>query len=363
MPSNSKPIVAIAGSLSKQGRSVAHSLLKSGRYHVRALTGNVGSPEALALAAQGAELFAVPLAQGRKMDFVNAFRGAHGAFLMTPGVAPPATYEFDIGKDLADAAVEAGVQHVVFSTLENVDQITGGIKFAPHFTDKSRVEGYIRGLPILSSFIELAFFYTNLLEYYAPRMDGDTLVFPIYLPEHFKAPFVDPLTATGPAVLEIFDHPGTYSGLTLPVIGDVISPAEMIEAFTRVTGQRRFTPRLTEPKSCFDTSRILPKAQNLCARSSAWPNLRWSTATSEAIATLNGAGGSIRTALAGSSSSGPRAGTVTKRPSAWSLRRTVAASNVANSSNPNLSFATEFSVAKPAILANKVSKWPLYHLL
>ncbi len=238
MPSNSKPIVAIAGSLSKQGRSVAHSLLKSGRYHIRALTGNVGSPEALALAAQGAELFAMPLAQGRKKDFVKAFRGAHGAFLMTPGVAPPATYEFDIGKDLADAAVEGGVQHVVFSTLENVDQITGGTKFAPHFTDKSRVEAYIRGLPIQSSFIELAFFYTNLLEYYSPRMDGETLVFPIYLPEHFKAPFVDPLTATGPAVLEIFDHPGIYSGQTLPVIGDVISPAEMTAAFTRVTGQK-----------------------------------------------------------------------------------------------------------------------------
>lgn len=236
MLSETKPIVAIAGSLSKQGRSVAHSLLRSGRYHVRALTARVDSPEALGLAAQGAELVAVPLAIGHKADFARAFEGAHGAFLMTPGVVPPATYEFDIGKALADAAVEAGVQHVVFSSLEDVDKITGGTKFAPHFTDKGRVEAYIRGLPILSSFIELAFFYTNFLEYYTPRMDGDTLVFPVYLPEHFQAPFVDPLTATGPAVLEIFDHPDTYAGQTLPVIGDVISPAEMIETFTRVTG-------------------------------------------------------------------------------------------------------------------------------
>jgi hypothetical protein len=38
-----------------------------------------------------------------------------------------------------------------------------------------------------------------LIEYYSPRMDGDTLVFPIYLPADFRAPFVDPLTATGPA--------------------------------------------------------------------------------------------------------------------------------------------------------------------
>jgi hypothetical protein len=77
-----------------------------------------------------------------------------------------------------------------------------------------------------------------LLEYYVPREVGDALAFPVYLPEHFQAPFVDPLTATGPAVLEIFDHADIYAGRTLPVIGDVLSPAEMIETFTRVTGRK-----------------------------------------------------------------------------------------------------------------------------
>lgn len=236
MQYDSKPLVVVAGGLSKQGRSVAQSLLASGQYRVRAMTSRTQSSEALRLVEQGAELFEVPLAIKHQQDFVRAFDGAHGAFLMTPGVVPPAAYEFDIGKELADACVEAGVGHVVFSSLENVDNITGGNKFAPHFTDKARVEAYIRELPIRSTFIELAFFYTNLLEYYVPRRDGDTLIFPVYLPEHFRAPFVDPLTATGPAVLEIFEHPEAYVGHTLPVVGDIISPAEMIETFTRITG-------------------------------------------------------------------------------------------------------------------------------
>jgi hypothetical protein len=68
----------------------------------------------------------------------------------------------------------------------------------------------IRGCPF-----QLAFFYTNLLEYYVPRV-GDAPAFTVYLPEHFQAPFVDPLTATGPAVLEIFDHAEIYAGRTLP---------------------------------------------------------------------------------------------------------------------------------------------------
>jgi len=238
MSSDSKPLITVVGASSKQGRSVAHTLLQSGRYRVRALARRTDTPEAQSLLRQGAELVTVPLELGHAQDLVNAFRGSHGAFLMTPPITPPATHERELGQQQADAALEAGVEHVIFSALENVEQITGGRKFAPHFTDKARVEEYIRTLPLTSSFIYLAFFYTNLLEYYVPRMEGDTLVFPIYLPKDFRAPFVDPLTATGPAVLEIFDHPRRYAGQSLPVIGDVISPEEMVETFMRVTGRK-----------------------------------------------------------------------------------------------------------------------------
>jgi hypothetical protein len=238
MSQNSKPLITVVGALSKQGRSTAYTLLESGRYRVRALTRRVDAPEAQGLARLGAELVAVPLELGRQKDLVNAFRGSQGAFLMTPPIAPPATHETELGKQQADAAVEAGVQHIVFTGLEDVDKITGGKKFAPHFTDKAKVEEYIRTLPVASSFIYLALFYTNLIEYYSPRMEGDTLVFPIYLPKDFRAPFVDPLTATGPAVLEIFANRDKYSGHSMPVVGDIISPSEMVETFKRVTGKK-----------------------------------------------------------------------------------------------------------------------------
>ena len=51
-------------------------------------------------------------------------------------------------------------------------------------------------------------------------------------------PFCDPLTAPGPVVREIFDNPKRYSGAVLPVVGDLITPREMVETFARVTGQR-----------------------------------------------------------------------------------------------------------------------------
>ena len=49
-----KPLVAIAGATSKQGRSVATTLLQRGQYRVRALTRNPAAPQAQALARLGA---------------------------------------------------------------------------------------------------------------------------------------------------------------------------------------------------------------------------------------------------------------------------------------------------------------------
>jgi uncharacterized protein YbjT (DUF2867 family) len=236
MFTNGKPLIAVYGATSKQGRSVALTLLQSGRFGVRAITRDRESREARSLEQLGAEIAAVPAGLGQHAQLVTAFSGADGAFLMTPPVYPPEDVEFALGKQLVDAAAEAGVGHIVFSTLENVQKLTEGKKRVPHFTNKALVADYLGNLPISHSFVMLSFFYTNLLEYYPPRMEGGKLIMPIYLPEDFRAPFVDPVTATGPAVLEIFSNPALYNGRTLPLVGDIISPGEMVETFQRVTG-------------------------------------------------------------------------------------------------------------------------------
>ncbi|WP_316801856.1 NmrA/HSCARG family protein [Pedobacter nototheniae] len=238
MTQKDKPLITVVGVSGKQGFSTARALLESGRYRVRGITRQINSPELIKLTEQGAQLVNLPLDLGHKKEFTEAFRGSDGVFLMTPNIAPPATHEMELGKQLADAAVEAGVGHIIFSSLENVEEITGGKMSAPHFTDKAKIEEYIRTLPVTSSFVYMSFFYTNLIEFYTPKLKGDTLVFPIYLPKDFRAPFVDPLTATGAAVLEIFSNPSRYSGQSLPIIGDIISPQEMVDVFIEVTGKK-----------------------------------------------------------------------------------------------------------------------------
>lgn len=230
------PLISVYGATSKQGRSVARTLLQSGRFRVRAIARTAASAEARELAQLGAEIAIVPAGLGRRRDLVEAFAGSHGAYLMTPPVDPRDNMEYALGEQLADAAVEAGVQHIVFSALEDVATLTGGRKPVPHFTNKARIADHIRGLGVRHSFVMLAYFYTNFLEYYPPRMEDGRLVMPIYLPEDFRAPFVDPLTATGPVVLDMFSNPDVYEGATVPIVGDILSPREMVETFQRVTG-------------------------------------------------------------------------------------------------------------------------------
>jgi hypothetical protein len=141
------------------------------------------------------------------------------------------------------------------------------------------VEAYIRSLPIRSSFVYLAFFYTNIMEYYVPQREADGLTFAIYLPPHVPMPFVDPLTATGPAVREMFDHPTQYVGQTLPVIGEILSAQEMVDTFVRVTGQGRAAPPLTRAKTCCATFRPLAPTSTSCASWWAW----WNTPSNMAI--------------------------------------------------------------------------------
>lgn len=235
---SNRPTIAVIGATSKQGGSIVRSLIKTGRYNVRALTRNGTSADAKKLEKLGAEIFVGD--SSKKEDLRKAFQGVQGVFAMTP-VMPPAEEEREqqLGKLFADVAVEKGVKHLVWSSLENVETITNGKLKVPHFTAKAKAQEYIEGLKadITVTSVILAFFYTNVIEYYVPQKDSDgTLTFSLPCDGNLKYPFLDPTTAAGPIVLEIFDHPEKYSNKSVPIVSDIISPNEMIQQFTKVTG-------------------------------------------------------------------------------------------------------------------------------
>src|SRR6202008_2545826 len=102
-----------------------------------------------------------------------AFAGAHGVFLVTNA--------WEAGRDKArqalaavKAAKDAGVQHLVWSTLPDVETISGGTIDVPHFTDKAKVDRIVREAGFAyHTFVIAPFYYQNLRGAMAPQKHED----------------------------------------------------------------------------------------------------------------------------------------------------------------------------------------------
>ena len=81
--------------------------------------------------------------------------------------------EYNQGKNVVDAAKEAGVKHVVISTLEDVESISGGKIHSWHFTVKGRIEKYAQEQGIPYTFARYAFYFQNFGTFFNPDEEGN----------------------------------------------------------------------------------------------------------------------------------------------------------------------------------------------
>src|SRR6187200_1313071 len=115
-----KKIIAIVGATGAQGGGLARAILadKNGSFQARALTRHTDSDKAKALATAGAEVVAADLDDPKSLD--RAFAGAYGAFCITnfwEHFSPER--EYAQAKNMAEAAKQVKLQHVIWSTLED----------------------------------------------------------------------------------------------------------------------------------------------------------------------------------------------------------------------------------------------------
>jgi len=145
--------------------------------------------------------------------------------------------EKDLGMLLVDAARKTGVQHLIYSTLPNVDRISKGKIHLPKFTDKALVEEHIRELQNSNSppfkyvsFFGPSFYYQNFLKLFAPKKEGEKFVFT--LPETSSLTMFD-ATDTGEVVAAMLSEPEKTNGKLVAVCGIHGSPQEMFEILKR----------------------------------------------------------------------------------------------------------------------------------
>ena len=126
--------VAVTGATGAQGGAAARALLAAG-HHVRALTRHPDS--AVDLRELGAEVVAADFDDPPSLD--RAFAGADAVFVVTTPFGTDLDTEIRHGVAAIDAAVRAGVGHIVFTSAANADRNTG----IPHFDSKRVVEQHL----------------------------------------------------------------------------------------------------------------------------------------------------------------------------------------------------------------------------
>ena len=130
MERTNKNLIAVVGATGQQGGAVVRALQANKQFKVRALTRNPDEHPQV-----GDEIIKADL--NRPETLKPAFEGAHGVFLVT-NFWKGGTDEVDQATAAVRAAKDAGVKHFVWSTLPDVEAISGGKFYVPHFTEIGR---------------------------------------------------------------------------------------------------------------------------------------------------------------------------------------------------------------------------------
>jgi uncharacterized protein YbjT (DUF2867 family) len=221
--SDDRRVIAVIGASGSQGGSVVRALVDRGVFRVRALTRNPDTYQGPADEAVAADL-------KDPNSLEAAFAGAHGVFAVS-NFWEPGSDEIAQGRNAVDAAKKAGVSHFVWSTLPDVESISGGEFEVAHFTSKAKVDAFVRDAGFASStFVEAPFYFENLTTNMPPSpLPDGSLGWALPLPADARVVHAGSIQDLGGVVAGAFDNPdlvgdGAYlsSAAALMSFGDMV---------------------------------------------------------------------------------------------------------------------------------------------
>jgi len=226
--SKDQKLIAVVGATGQQGGAVVRALQASGQFKIRALTRDPAKHPKLAGEVVAADL-------NRPDTLKAAFAGAHGVFLVT-NAWEAGRGESRQALDAVKAAKDAGVRHFIWSTLPDVETISGGTIDVPHFTDKANVERVVREAGFAyHTFVIAPFYYQNLLGALTPQKQADgTVGWALPLDPEKRVIHMGDITEIGRIVAGAFAQPELAGhGEYLPLVGDFLSFNEIIATLNR----------------------------------------------------------------------------------------------------------------------------------
>jgi uncharacterized protein YbjT (DUF2867 family) len=227
MIADDKKTIAVIGASGHQGGGVVRALQADGKFKVRALTRDPAKHSDLADEVAAADL-------DRPDSLRTAFDGAYGVFLVTDFWA--GADELKQVESAVAAAKAAGVQHFVWSTLPDVEAISGGKFDVPHFTRKAKADRIVKDAGFAhATFVIAPFLYQNLLGAMAPqKLEDGSLGWALPIDPEVRGIYMGDIAELGSIVAGAFAHPDQAGhGEYLPLVGDLMSFNDIVETLNR----------------------------------------------------------------------------------------------------------------------------------
>lgn len=243
-----KKIIAVVGATGAQGGGVVRAIMREpgSGFTARALTRNVSSDKARELAKLGAEVVTADIDDQESLN--RAFEGAYGAYCVTffwAHFLPEK--EIAEAKAMAIAAKHAGLQHVVWSTLEDTRKwvpltdnrmptLMGKYK-VPHFDGKGEANQEFTSLELPTTFLLTSFYWDNFIHFgMGPKRGTDgKLTFTLPMGDK-KLPGIA-AEDIGGCAYGIFQHGQEFIGKTVGIAGEHLTGMQMAASFTKALGE------------------------------------------------------------------------------------------------------------------------------
>ncbi|MBD0277180.1 MAG: NmrA/HSCARG family protein [Flavisolibacter sp.] len=244
----SKKTIVVFGATGAQGGGLARAILNdaNSEFSVRAVTRDVNSEKAQELARQGAELIVADIDDPDSVQ--RALEGAYGAYFVTFYWAhfSPEKEKAE-ARTMAQAAKAAGLQHVIWSTLEDTREwvplndnrmptLMGQYK-VPHFDAKGESDKFFRELGVPTTFLRASFYWDNLIFFGSGPKRGADGKLAITFPLDDKKMAGIAAEDIGKCAYSIFKRGKELIGKIIGVAGDYNTGREIAEALSKALGQ------------------------------------------------------------------------------------------------------------------------------
>ncbi|MFB1488221.1 MULTISPECIES: NmrA/HSCARG family protein [unclassified Thiocapsa] len=241
-------IIAVFGATGAQGGGLARAILDdpNGGFAVRAITRDVDSEKAKALAELGAEVVAADVDDEASLRRV--LDGAYGAYFVTFFWAhfSPEKEKTEV-MNMATAAKAVGLRHAIWSTLEDtrlwvplederMPTLMEHYK-VPHFDAKGESNLIFTEMGVPTTFLLTSFYWENLIHFgMGPRRESDgRLVFTLPMDDK-KLPGIA-AEDIGRCAYGIFKQGEQSIGRTVGIAGEHLTGEQMAAALSDAFGE------------------------------------------------------------------------------------------------------------------------------